>query len=74
MGIVEIVLATILAFLCIMCGVVIVYDCFVYGKSVNLISKKLGVIYALAFFLVAIIIFIGIVSAILDGGVTNVHW
>ena len=70
----EIILGIVLAVLCIVCGILILYDCFVDTKSVNLIGKKMGVLYAVMFFIVGIIIFMGMVSALLNGGDFNVHW
>ena len=74
MLLVEAVLGIILAFMCIMCGGVIIYDCFVESKNVKLVSKRLSVIYALAFIIIGIVIFAGIILNMIDGGGLNVRW
>ena len=74
MGLIEIGLGIMLAFMCVICGIVIIYDCFVDTKNVNMYGKKLGSVYAAAFFVLGVIIFAVMIMTILEGDVVNVHW
>ena len=73
MGFVEIGLGIMLAFMCVICGIVIIYDCYVDTKNVNLYGKKLGTIYAAAFFILGVVIFAAMIVTVLEGDVVNVH-
>ena len=74
MGLIEIGLGIMLAFMCVICGIVIIYDCFIDTKNVNMYGKKLGSVYAIAFFMLGAIIFAVMIMTILEGDVINVHW